>query len=143
MLMFGKITLTKMRAFPIKIKCDPVICFLALFSIALHLFVSQNLEYHRDELLYFSLGQHPAFGYASVPPVVGWIAWLMQNIFGYSVFAVRLFPAFLSGAMIILAAAISKELGGSRYASFMAAIGLLISIFFLRTYMLYMPVHIE
>ena len=132
-----------MRAFPIKIKCDPVVCLLALFSIALHLFVSQNLEYHRDELLYFSLGQHPDFGYATVPPMIGWIAWLIQNIFGYSVFAVRLFPAFLSGAMIILAAAISKELGGSRYASFMAAIGLLISIFFLRTYMLYMPVHIE
>jgi hypothetical protein len=132
-----------MRTFTTRIKCDPVIWFLALFSIVLHLFISGNLEYHRDELLYFSLGQHPAFGYASVPPVIGWIAWLVQNIFGHSVFAVRLFPAFLGGAMIILAAAISKELGGSRYASFMAALGLLISVFFLRTYSLYMPVHIE
>jgi hypothetical protein len=132
-----------MRIFPFRSKCDPVICLLAVFSIALHLFVSRNLEYHRDELLYFSLGQHPSFGYATVPPIIGWIAWLMQNIFGYSVFAVRLFPALLSGVMIILAASISKELGGSRYASFMAALGLLISVFFMRTYSLYMPVHIE
>jgi hypothetical protein len=132
-----------MRNLSFKIKCDPVICLLALFSIALHLIISGNLEYHRDELLYFSLGQHPAFGYATVPPLIGWIAWLMQNIFGYSVFAVRLFPAFLSGVLIILAAAISKELGGTRYASFLAALGLLISNFFLRTYTLYMPVHIE
>ncbi len=86
---------------------------------------------------------HPAAGYASVPPLTGWVAWLMQNIFGYSVFAVRLFPALLSGAMILLAASLARELGGSRYASFLASVGLLASIFFMRTYILFQPVHIE
>jgi len=45
--------------------------------------------------------------------------------------------------MIFLAASMAKELGGSGYASFLAALGLLISNFFLRTFSLYMPVFIE
>jgi hypothetical protein len=121
----------------------PEIILMALFSIFIHLFSANNLEYHRDELLYFSLGMHPAAGYASVPPLIGWIAWIIQTIFGHSVFAVRIFPAILSGAMIILSAATARELGGSRYASFLSGLGLLISIFFMRTYGLFHPVHIE
>ncbi len=86
---------------------------------------------------------HPAAGYASVPPLTGLIASFMQSIFGYSVFAVRLYPALLSGAMIFLAASMARELGGTRYASFISALGLLISIFFMRTYTLFQPVCTE
>lgn len=122
---------------------DILILSLAFINIAVHLLIVKNLEYHRDELLYFSLGQHPAAGYATVPPLIGWIAFIMQNIFGYSVFAVRLFPALLSGVMIYLAALMAKELGGSGYASFLAAFGLMISNFFMRSFSLFMPVFIE
>ena len=122
---------------------DPIIVLIALLSVIIHLLVANNLEYHRDELLYFSLGMHPAAGYNSVPPLTGWIAWIIQNIFGYSVFAVRLFPAILGGALIILVASLARELGGSGYAAFLSSVGLLISIFFQRTYFLFQPVHIE
>ena len=130
----------QMKYFENKTFSDIMILVMALISISIHLLVISNLEYHRDELLYFSLGLHPAAGYATVPPIIGWIAWLMESLFGYSVFAVRLFPALISGAMIFLAASMAKELGGSRYAAFLAALGLLISNFFLRTFSLYMPV---
>ena len=122
---------------------DFAIFFLALLNISMHLLIVKNLEYHRDELLYFSLGLHPAAGFATVPPLIGWIAWMMQNIFGYSVLAVRLFPALLSGIMTLLAASVTKELGGSKYASFLAALGLTVSIFFMRSFSLFHPVHIE
>jgi Dolichyl-phosphate-mannose-protein mannosyltransferase len=121
----------------------PEIVLMALFSIIIHLVVRNNLEYHRDELLYFSLGMHPAAGYASVPPLTGWAAWLMKSTFGFSLFAVRLLPALLGGALIMLCAAIAKETGGSRYASFLAGLGLLISIFFMRTYGMFQPVPVE
>jgi len=49
-----------MRTHNGKIIADPVILFMALFSIIIHLIFINNLEYHRDELLYFSLGMHPA-----------------------------------------------------------------------------------
>ena len=132
-----------MKSEPVKRALDPIIIILALINVSLHLFVVKNLEYHRDELLYFSLGQHPAFGYASVPPLIGWISWFMQNVFGYSVFAVRLFPALLSGAMIFLASLMARELGGSRFAAFLSGIGLMVSIFFMRSFSLFHPVHIE
>jgi hypothetical protein len=124
-------------------RIDPVILAIALLNIAVRLSVYDNLEYHRDELLYFSLGQHPAFGYASVPPLIGWISWLMQNIFGSNLFAVRIFPALLGGIMIFIVASIARELGGTRYSSILAVTGLSVSIFFMRTYFLFMPVHIE
>jgi hypothetical protein len=116
---------------------------LALFNVLIHVTASFNLEYHRDELLYFSLGRHPAAGYETVPPMTGWVAWLMQNIFGYSLFAVRIFPAILSGAMVFLIAALAKELGGSDYSRILAAIGSVAAIFSLRTFLLFQPVHID
>jgi hypothetical protein len=126
-----------------KTSADLLILSLAFINVAVHLLVIKNLEYHRDELLYFSLGQHPAAGYATVPPLIGWIACFMENIFGYSVFTVRLFPALLSGVMVYLVALMAKELGGSGYASFLAAFGLTLSNFFMRSFSLFMPVYID
>jgi len=128
----------------LKINYVNIIIFaLALFTVVIHLIFSYNLEFHRDELLYFSLGQHPALGYATVPPLTGWVAWLMQNIFGYSLFAVRFFPALLGGLMVFLISALAKELGGSDYSRILACIGIIISIFGLRTFLLFQPVHID
>lgn len=119
------------------------VILMALLSTLFHLFCAGNLEYHRDELLYFAQGMHPAAGYNSVPPLTCLIAWLIQNTAGYSVFAVRLVPAILGGALIILTAALVKELGGSGYAALLSSVGLMISIFFQRTFFLFQPVHIE
>lgn len=109
-------------------RIDPVILAIALLNIAVRLLIYDTLEYHRDELLYFSLGHHPAFGYASVPPLIGWISWLMQNVFGSNLFAVRLFPALLGGVMIFIVASMARELGGTRYSSILAATGLSVFI---------------
>jgi hypothetical protein len=124
-------------------KIDPVILTIALLNIAVRLLIYNNLEYHRDELLYFSLGQHPAFGYATVPPLIGWISWLMEHIFENTLFAIRLFPSLLSGVMIFLVASMARELGGTRYSAILAAIGLTVSVFFMRSFFLFHPVHIE
>jgi hypothetical protein len=121
----------------------PEIIALCLFNVIMHMAVAGNLEYHRDEMLYFSLGMHPDAGYATVPPMVGWIAWLVQNIFGYSVYAVRLVPALASGVMILLIARIARELGGSRYSEILAATGILVAGFGLRTFTLFMPVFLD
>lgn len=120
-----------------------IILLLAFLNTAIHLKFSGNLEFHRDELLYFSLGQHPDFGYATVPPMIGWVAWAMQHIFGYSLFAVRFFPALMGGLMVFLISSLAKELGGSGYARILAAVGIIVSIIGLRTFLLFQPVHID
>lgn len=132
-----------MKSFVSRISSEWPVFFLALFNIAVHLLVVNNLEYHRDELLYFSLGQHPDFGFATVPPMIGWASWLMQHTFGFSLFAVRLLPALLSGLLIILVSEIARELGGSIYSRILAGIGITISGFALRTFSLFMPVHLD
>jgi len=122
---------------------DMPVIFLALFYVLIHLLVAANLSYNRDELLYFSFAYHPDFGFATVPPFIGWIAWIVQHTIGNSLFAVRLFPALLSGVMVLLISALTTELGGSKYARILASTGFIISGFGLRTFVLYMPVHID
>ncbi len=124
-------------------KASFLIIGLAILNVVIHLLVVDNLEYHRDELLYFSFGLHPDFGYATVPPLIGWIAMVMQTLFGYSLFAVKLFPALLSGVLVWLSARIAKELGGSSYAQILTAIAILVTPFSLRTFHLFQPVSID
>lgn len=129
--------------FNLKTNFAASVILIALFNIAFHLAVTKNLEYHRDELLYFSLGEHPAFGFATVPPMIGWLAWLIQNTFGHGLYAVRILPALMSGVMILLVARMARDLGGSKYAEVLAAIGFSIAGFALRTFSLYMPVFLD
>jgi len=98
-----------------------IILLLAIFSVVFHLIFSNNFEYHRDELLYFSLGTHPAAGYATTPPLIGWLGFVLIRVLGYSLFTVKLVPALFSGGMVLLGAALAKELGGKEYARILAA----------------------
>ncbi len=116
---------------------------IACFNVVLHLIFHNTLGYHRDELLYFTLGQHPAFGYASVPPLIGWIAAFVSSVFGYSTLAVRLVPALFSGVMVILVTRITRELGGKSYAQLLATIALICTPFSLRTFYLFQPVFLD
>ena len=113
---------------------------LAALNVIIHLLVYNNLEYHRDELLYFSLGMHPAFGYATVPPMIGWLSAVLQWLFGTSIFAVKIFPALLSGAFTLVAIAITKELGGKTYAALLVGITILVMPFAERSFYYFMPV---
>ncbi|MCB0473921.1 MAG: glycosyltransferase family 39 protein, partial [Flavobacteriaceae bacterium] len=121
----------------------PAIYGLALLNILIHLAVYKNLEYHRDELLYFSLGLHPDFGYATVPPLIGWIASAMQMVFGFSLFAVKLFPAILGGLVVLITADITKILGGKTYAQILGALAILIMPVTLRAFYLFQPVAVD
>jgi Dolichyl-phosphate-mannose-protein mannosyltransferase len=127
----------------LKTNINPGIIIIAFLNVVLHLAVAYNLEYHRDELLYFSLGEHPDFGFATVPPMIGWLAWLLQQLLGHGLFAVRILPALMSGVMIFLVAGISKNLGGSKYAEILAAIGFTVAGFSLRAFSLFMPVFLD
>ncbi|MEI8005065.1 MAG: glycosyltransferase family 39 protein [Bacteroidota bacterium] len=121
-------------------RLSPWVIFLALFNIILHWTFYNTLGFHRDELLYFSLGQHLSAGYASVPPFIGFMAWFMINTLGYSLLSARLLPMLLSGVMVIIVALITMELKGKTYAQVLATIAFIVTPFNLRTYFLFMPV---
>jgi hypothetical protein len=118
----------------------PWVYFIAGLNIMLHIAFYNTLGFHRDELLYFSLGQHLSAGYASVPPFTGFVAWLMIHTLGYSLFAARIIPMLLSGVLILLGAAITRELKGKNYAQLLAATAIMVAPFNLRGFSMLQPV---
>lgn len=93
-----------------------ITCLFILTKLILHFSTSTNYELHRDEMLYFNMADHVSFGYASVPPLIGWIAWVTEFIFGYSVFGIRFFPALLGAISIWILAKLVKEMDGGLFA---------------------------
>jgi hypothetical protein len=113
---------------------------ISLSAVAIHLAFAATLGYQRDEMLYFTLGNHPAIGYATVPPFTGWIAFLVQNTAGNGLFAVRLIPALLSGVMVLLMADMARLMKGNHSSQLMAALSGFGAILFLRAFYLFQPV---
>ncbi len=117
-----------------------LIISVALISIVYQLAFYDVLEFHRDELLYFSLGEHLDFGYHSVPPFIGLLAFISARVFGYTLFAAKFFPAITGGILIYLSSLIAKELKGRLFAQFLTATGIMGSILFARAFGLFQPV---
>jgi len=122
---------------------NKIIFGLAILNAVIHLIFIWSMDFHRDELLYFSFGSHLSFGYASNPPLIGFLAFVLQNIFGFNLFAAKILPAVLSALMIFLIAGIVKEFGGKMYAQILASVGLIVSPFSLRTFFLFQPVFLD
>lgn len=108
-------------------------------KLCLHFLTNTNYELHRDEMLYFNMADHLSFGYATVPPVTGFLAFIVKSIFGYSVFGIRLIPALLGAGSIYIIARIVRESGGGILALIIAASAFLLSTGFLLLDTLFTP----
>jgi 4-amino-4-deoxy-L-arabinose transferase-like glycosyltransferase len=100
----------------------------AAFATALLLATATRYDYHRDELYFRLLGQHPQWGYVDQPPFTPLLARLGIEIFGDSVWAMRVPFALLLGVIALVAAAIAREVGGGPVAQSLAAAGVLSAI---------------
>ncbi|HSP92799.1 MAG TPA: glycosyltransferase family 39 protein, partial [Vicinamibacterales bacterium] len=95
---------------------------LPLATLVLQIATCRGYGYFRDELYYLASAEHLGFGYVEHPPLIGLIAWLVRSTLGDSLFAVRLLPAIAHAATVALAARLAREMGGGRYAQFLAAL---------------------
>ncbi|GAA3285994.1 glycosyltransferase family 39 protein [Dactylosporangium vinaceum] len=82
-------------------------------------------DYHRDELYFRMVGAHPKWGYVDQPPFTPLMVRGCIELFGDTVWAIRI-PGlfFLAGAAFLLAL-IARELGGRAVAQTLAAAGTL------------------
>ena len=117
-----------------------LILLFVVLKLVLHFLANSRFGFHRDELLYIALGQHPDWGYMEVPPFIAGISRLSQVIFGDSVFAFRILPS-LAGAMIVfLVGLMVLVLNGKRPAITIACLAATFSPAFLASGYLLQPV---
>ncbi len=95
---------------------------LAGLTVLLHLVTAGRGGIFRDELYYLACSEHLGFGYVDQPPLVAFLAWFARHIFGESLVGLRLLPALAAGGTVLLTAAMARHLGGSLFASALAAL---------------------
>jgi hypothetical protein len=117
-----------------------IILGFAILKLAIHFLTNTNYELHRDAFLYYTLGEHPAWGYVSVPSFIAILSKVSIFLFGNTVFALRLFPALVGSLSVIVIGKMVKELNGGKWAIFIALIAFIFSPAFLRSNTLFQPV---
>jgi hypothetical protein len=90
--------------------------------LVLHLLTASRYGYFGDEMYHLACGEHLAWGYVDQPPVIALAAWLVRHTLGTSLLAIRFLPALAGAATVLLTGAITRQLGGSRFAQALAAL---------------------
>ncbi len=97
-------------------------------------------EFHRDEFLYFAMGDHLEWFGMQFPPLIAVIARLSRGIFGDAVWAARV-PAALAGASLLgVMLWLARRLGGGAWSLILLAIASMAAPVFLRPSVLMHPV---
>jgi len=120
-----------------------VILILAIIKLIIHFLTNTNYELHRDEYLYLAFADHLDFGYFSNAPAIGFLAFISRLLFGSTVFAVRLLPALTGAATVVMVCLAVKEMGGKKWAIFMAGTAVILSPAYLRVNWLFQPVSFD
>jgi dolichyl-phosphate-mannose-protein mannosyltransferase len=103
----------------------------ALFGILVA--TSGRYGFHRDEMYFIVAGSHPAWGYPDQPPLVPLLCAGLTRIFPGSLLWLRLPGALASVATVVTAAAVCRELGGTRRAQLIGAWSCAVSLIVVAT----------
>ena len=97
-------------------KLSRLLYLLAFIKLVAPFFL-QHASYqpHRDEFLYLAEGNHMAWGYMEIPPMLSVFAWL-TNLLGGGMFWIKIWPALFSAFTFLLVGRIILSLGGRGFA---------------------------
>ena len=99
-----------------------------------------NYGYFRDELYYIVSGtQHLSLGYVDFPPMIAYIAALINVFTGDSLVSIHVLPALAEAIVVFVAGLIARELGGGRRAQLLAAVSTLLTFGFLAFGSIFTP----
>jgi hypothetical protein len=118
--------------------------FVAL-KVGIHLFTNffTHYEFHRDEFLYFAMGEHFDLWRMDIPPAIAALSVMVRGTFGDSLIMIRLVPAFFGAATLLIALLIVRELGGGRFAQWLTGCCMLLNPLLLRASNLFQPVVLD
>ena len=116
-----------------------IIIFFSCFAVLIHLYSNLFANYgiFRDEFYYIACSKHLAAGYVDQPPFSIFILAIVRLIFGESLFALRLFPALISGIIVFITGLITYEIGGKKTSVFLACLSIAVSPIFLGMNLIY------
>jgi len=97
-----------------------LIAAFAAGTVLVHFLFNGNYGYFRDELYFLACGDHLAWGYVDMPPMVALVARVSRALLGDSLFAIRLLPALAGGATVALTGLLARESGGRAFAQALA-----------------------
>ena len=104
---------------------------LAAAKLGIHLAGIGHYGIFRDELYYLACGEHLAWGYVDQPPLIALVAWLVRHSLGSSLVAIRILPVLSGSAVVFLTGLLARQLGGGRFAQFLASFSILFAPGFL------------
>jgi 4-amino-4-deoxy-L-arabinose transferase-like glycosyltransferase len=111
---------------------------LAFIKFILPYFLQHPIyEPHRDELLYLAEGNHMAWGFMEVPPLLSVFAWLTQAL-GGGMFWIKCWPSLIGALNYILVGRIIFYLGGKYFALVLAFLSFVLTGY-LRVHFLFQP----
>lgn len=106
-----------------------LLAFLSFLKLAVHLGTNAFASYgiFRDELYYIACSNRLALGYVDHPPLSIYLLSLSRVIFGESLFAIRLFPAFAAAFTVFLTGFLVRKIGGGKSAVILAALAVMLA----------------
>lgn len=115
---------------------------LAVAVLVIHIATNIITAYgfHRDEFLYFAMGEHLKLWRMDFPPFIAIVARFSHALFGESLPGLRLGPAFSHAAIVFATAYATSIFGGRRSAQMLAGLALAMSPLFMRAGAMFQPV---
>ena len=110
---------------------------LGLLTFAIHLLFNHGYGIFRDELYFIVCGQRPDWGFVDQPPVIPLLAAWSHALFGDWLTGFRLVPALALSATVAMTSAFTREIGGGRFAQWLAGLCVLFSGQFLAIGLLF------
>lgn len=101
-------------------------------AVLIHLLTAERWDYFRDELYFIACGEHLAWGYVDMPPLIAAAA-KVSRLAGDTLFTLRLFPALAAGAKVAPTGLIAGKLGGGRLARMLAMLAVIVAPIYLGT----------
>ncbi|MDQ6814223.1 MAG: glycosyltransferase family 39 protein [Bacteroidota bacterium] len=119
-----------------------VALLLALIKFVLPFVLQDSMyELHRDEMLYIPQGEHLAWGFMEVPPLLSIFAKLAL-LMGGNFFWVKFWPSLFGALNVVLVCMMAAEMGGKQFAQLIAGLSLIAGVY-LRVHFLFQPPPLE
>jgi MFS family permease len=99
-----------------------LLLYIAAGKFLLHMLVSGQYGYFRDELYYLAASRRLDFGYVDFPPLIALITALVRVTLGVSLPALRLLPALAGAGVVFLAGKMARQFGAGRFGQALAAV---------------------